>query len=243
LVRESDRQLMPLLKTGDRVNGVTVRRITSAAVDDGALIVTDGFAVYRYDGIQKWSATAIVDSDREAGFTTEATGIYGNSYYLFNKTDKQVKKFDVSSLDEEPVDWLGDKAMKHTAHVVDMAVDTDVHLLTSDGTIYTFNRGAETERYAVDGDRDSVSMIAMYGIPETNSIFVVALDNKVAEMIEVDSDSPSRIHYLAPTDSQTDFDATAESAFRGTLDFVVDATTHVVYFVTAEGLWRASFAS
>ncbi len=240
-IDESKQQLMSMLEPGVKIDGLTVRSIVSAAVDGEDLLVTDGRSLFRLDESMTWSSSRIASSTAGDGWNARATGAYKGSYYLFDANAKQINKFDGSQLDEQPVEWLNDKAVKHATHVVDMVVDTDIYLLTTDGSIFSFNRGKVGERYQIPDASDRASMVGLYGGTELAYLYVVEIDNKRGELVRYDAVSQERILYLAPAPSHLNFNGAATNAFSETVDFAVDENAGVIYFVTPDGVWRASF--
>ncbi len=142
LLDPEESRLIRLLSAGDDVDGHTVGELQGAAWGEGSAMVMDGTNVYTYD------ATAADWSRAELGTFGEAysgipaiSGYIGNLYLLSSETG-QILRYHGDQFEAMPEDWTGGNAVEELSAGVDMMIDGRIYVLTENGQVLDFYRGA-----------------------------------------------------------------------------------------------------
>jgi hypothetical protein len=229
--------LQPVLIPGHRADGVVVGAIVASTVDGGALLVSDGATLFRLNADGSWDAAPLpIAGD---AWTGAAAGAFKGSFYLLRPEHAQIVKFAASGLDSEPNDWLKepDSAL---ANAVDMEIDGSIHVLLANGTIETYFKGMPKSSVALAAQGDPGSFLGIAPGSDGHNLYAVEFEKGEATLFQLDLASGATRRIGALTSWHAGYDAAQTAAFGQTIDFAVDDAAGLLYFVTADGLWKAT---
>jgi hypothetical protein len=241
LVDGDNRQLMPVLTKGQKIDRIKVGDIVSATVDGETLIVTDGKSLFFRDNRGRWSAEKLATSWAD-GWTGVAYGAFQGSFYVLDRTAAPtIRKFSAKHLDDAPVDWLqSGESIKALGNAIDMVVDSSIHVLGSDGVLYTLHKGELKDDYSTKRLSKRSTFVGVDGGTSGSYLFVLESYGDDARLLRYERGESDAIAYLPPDSDHLGYDAAAADALASATDFVVDETAGKIYVVTDKGLWQAS---
>lgn len=233
----ADDALLPVLEPGEMVDGDRVGEITAAAVDGDELLVSDGANLYRLEQGGGWAAANLAEADAAAGWSATAAGAFKGNYYLLQPDARQIAKFSAKDLGSEPTDWLS-KPDASLAGAVDMVIDGRISVLLADGTLTTYYQGNIVADASLAAKGDGGRFVGL-ALASDGGFYGLEVVPDGATLVRLDAEG-AIARYAPPTGWHDGADPTTGRAMERAVDFTVDAQRGVVYFVTADGLWRAT---
>lgn len=194
----TDGLLVELLRPGDVVGDVVVEPILVAAEEGGALVVSDGRRLFRYEGGAEWSATQLGLLEGTRPWVTSLGGGFQGAWYIVIGANGRVMKFDAERLGSLPADWTQGIAGSDVLLPVDMAIDGRIYLVSDDGAFTVFYRGEEE---AFEGSRPTFSdPTAVEATIDTVYIWVTDNTPQGPTVVRLDRGSYARLDYQLPYD-------------------------------------------
>jgi len=232
--------LMPVLTTGDVITDLKVGWLSSATLDSGQLVVSDGHSLFRLDAGGTWSGEQLASAGKAGGWSIDASGAFDGSYYLLDPGEQQVMKFPARHYSDDPTGWLHASTLDLAANVVDMAVDGKIYLLTADGVLHVLEAGDESVGLAVLPQSDSATPVALYGDATSTYVYVFENAGGQGNLIRYDRSNQQTALLQAPLPDPFVDNSAALVAFASAQEFAVNEEGGVIYFLTSDGLWSAS---
>ncbi|MEX2425966.1 MAG: hypothetical protein WD401_04295, partial [Thermomicrobiaceae bacterium] len=135
-------RLMRLISSGDDVGGQAVGELQGAAWGQGSPMVMDETSVYTYDATaMSWTRNELGKFDDGYTDVSAISGYIGNLYALSPETG-QILRFHSDQFDALPEDWAGGNGAEELTGGVDMMIDGRIYVLTENGQLLDFYRGA-----------------------------------------------------------------------------------------------------
>lgn len=216
-----------ILKFGDRVGNRTVGEIFDLAwVESGRLIALDRAGVYyQFDpNSGAWSARAVNDAAAWARVTLATT--YANNLYLIEPARNQILKY--VSPTPEPA-WsaavtyfLPGVIPPDLSTVVDWAIDGEVWLARSDGTVARFYDGRPKEIAFSGLDTPIGKPIALFTSERVSSVYIA--DAGGQRIVQFDKATGRLARQFKPHSQ-------ARDAFKNLQAFAVDEPNRKFFFV------------
>ena len=229
---EENGQLVDVLRPGDVVGEVVVDPILVASEEGGALLVSDGKRLFRYDGGAAWTVTPLGLLDGTRPWVTTLGGGYQGAWYIAIGINGRVMKFDAESLSSLPSDWTQGTTGTDVGLPVDMAIDGRIYLISDDGAFTVYFRG-EDEAFEANRPRFE-DPTAIEATIDTVYIWVTDNTSQGPEVVRLDRGSYTRIDYQLP------YDVDAPALGR-LLDATVLERSGEVYMLFDNVIIRATF--
>jgi hypothetical protein len=192
-------RLLRLISSGDQINGHTVGELQGAAWGQGSPMVMDGNSVYTYDSTSRdWSRHELGSFGSEFSDITAISGYIGN-LYLLSPQAGQILRYHGDQFDALPEDWTGGSAVEELANGVDMMIDGRIYVLTADGVVHDFYRGALDDSVAINATPEIDSAVSfsfqsershMYVADSHDRILRVTTDGQVVQQFMSEQDAP-----------------------------------------------------
>jgi hypothetical protein len=122
-----------------------------------------------------------------------------------------------------------------------MVVDGNIYVLTQEGVIHEFHKGAQREEIELEALSERSRFAAMERGAVTSALFVIEESEGEARLTRIDPESGDVIHFLPSKYDQSGRVASATALAQAT-DFVVDEVTGFVFLLTPDGLWRGALS-
>lgn len=236
------RTMTPILAVGSTVAGREVRPIVNVTSDNGRLIATDGFSLFRLDANEAWTAIPLAPAEGGRGWRGDALGSFDGNLYLLDRSSNQILKFGIGHLTDAPTSWIsGDSADFGSA--TDMVVDGSIRVLHRDGTLQTFYRGIPERTQSVTFGETASTPIALYGDSTTSYLYVLERIGDRGRLVRLDRDSADAAQFLAPDLGSAEYDPAARAAIRNATSFAVSEADHVFYVIADGVIWAATIPS
>lgn len=232
-------RLLRVLAPGDRLGDTVVGTLHSASLDDGSLVLTDGFVVYTRNLAADWAVRDLHPRDGEAAIWAAAPSAgYDGNLYLIDPVEGRILRFSGEDPNAPPHDWSVDDNRDLLRTVRDLVVDGRIHVLLDDGRVLSLYEGAVERSYdpppgaafldpvALSSRGDGQGLYLVDGGDASTPGRVVRLDLETGETRELVADPVGGI-----------------SPFLGLRDIVVDEDAGTAYVVTGDSLWRFSLPS
>lgn len=174
-----------ILKVGDKMGSVTVDRIrdiawvASTGSTKAGLVAVTGAALLRYDAAaESWRATPVADAG-QWGDIRAAASFLGN-VYLLDASKKQLWKYTSAADGFNPAaaPYLPANSPVDFSRATDMAIDGDVWVLNSSGSILRFRSGQKLPFELSGLDRPLKNATAIYTRPEVDALLIADAGNQ-----------------------------------------------------------------
>lgn len=141
-----------ILQQGDVVAGVTVGRLVDIAwqpripnfADQASLLVIDrNNNVFRYNRLN--GATHLPLATQNSLGSIGQVEMYNGRLYLTDERANQIYRYTPAGAgyDEPPAHWFNDQVQSNLAGLVAMNIDSDIWLLSEDGTLLRYRQGQQ----------------------------------------------------------------------------------------------------
>jgi hypothetical protein len=207
---------LPYLSPNDAVQTTVVGSLRSQTWRTDQVVAVDrgpgGFGYYFRRG-DSWNYTKLGDSEIWSGRDYLDVETYDGNLYIWGAEPGEILKYNSGFYGDSPIFWIDATSLESQdlSTVVDMAVDGNIYLLRSDGTVLVFNGGkllSELRPDQITPPIAAVRRMFVTGTPEEGSIFMVDPQNerviqldkitgKVVQQIRVRTDSPYQLDKLA----------------------------------------------
>lgn len=192
-------RLLRLISSGDEINGQTVGNLQGAAWGYGSPMVMDGNSVYTYDSTNtSWSRHELGTFGSEYSDIAAISGYIGN-LYLLSPQAGQILRYHGDQFDALPEDWTGGSAVEELAAGVDMMIDGRIYVLTSDGRLLDFYRGALDDTAVINATPEIENAVSfsyqsgrshLYVADDHDRILRVTTDGQVVQQFMSESAAP-----------------------------------------------------
>jgi hypothetical protein len=225
-----------MLKVGDKADTVTVDQIRGVAWADtgggkAGLVAVTGNALLEYDSSgPAWHATAAGDAGQWGDIRAVASFL-GN-VYLLDATKNQVWKYVPAGdgYSKQAAPYLPANSSIGFSQAVALAVDGDVWVLTSGGSIVRF-RGGQRVPFDISGlDTPLKSPVAIYTRPEIDSVYIADAGNR--RLVEIDKNGRF-VRAFKPQSAQGD-------SFNSLKTLLADETDRKFFFASDNSIYVAT---
>jgi hypothetical protein len=226
-----------ILKSGDKVDNGSVDQIRdivwadSSGSAQGGLVAVIGKALLQYDSTAStWHATLVGDAG-QWGEIRAVASFLGN-VYLLDAAKNQIWKYvpTASGYSQQGTPYLPANSSTILAHAVDLAVDGDVWVLNSEGTVLRF-RGGQRITFQLSGlDTPLKNPAAIYTRPEVDSVYIADAGNQ--RLVEFDKNGRF-VRVFKPHAQEGD-------AFNALKTLLVNDAERKLYFVSGNTLYQAN---
>lgn len=225
-------------------------------LSDGQLVGDIVDIVWAAAGGQRVSSNLLIlDSNRNVIEVDPATGLtplavggrdqwvtprimesYNGNLYLLDSGSGRILRY-LATEDgyaDAPDDYLADGAKLDFSHVVDMAIDGNVWILYSDGTVQTFFQGTQ-QAFVLETPPDGpiTSPQAIYtGSAAGSAESVYIVDSANSRIVEYDK-TGKYLRQFRP------YDKADQEILRSMRDLQVDDLNGIFYILTSNGLYRS----
>jgi serine/threonine protein phosphatase PrpC len=192
-------RLLRLITPGDEIGGQAVGELQGAAWGHGSPMVMDGRGVYIYDSTStSWTRHELGSFGSEYSDIAAISGYIGN-LYLLSPQAGQILRYHGDQFDALPEDWTGGSAAEELATGVDMMIDGRIYVLTAEGQVLDFYRGALDDTVAINATPAIDSAVAfsyqtdrshMYIADAHDRILRVNTDGQVVQQFMSESEAP-----------------------------------------------------
>ncbi len=226
-----------ILQTGAKVGNVTVDRIRDIAWAVSAdntkswLVAVTGNALLQYDpGAGAWRAPTIVDTS--AWGEIRAVASYNGNLYLLDATKNQLWKYlpTANGYSPQATPYLPANSGADFSHAVDLAIDGEVWVLNSDGTLLRFRMGQRVP-FEMNGlDVPLKNPAALSVPPEANALYIADAGNQ--RLVEFDK-TGRYVRQFKPW-------AKEGTAFEGLRALFASESKRKFYFISSGGVYLAN---
>jgi hypothetical protein len=243
-INPTDRTLTELLAPGMKVGKATVGPLKDATLDNGAIAVTDGKAIYYRDTARaSWSRKRIGLIDGKSAWDASICGAFDGSFYMLNRSGGQILKFSADQLSSLPDNWAGQDARSALKDARDMVVDGKIYVLLADGTIQPYYRGAAQDPISFTLQPALASPRVLYGALDTAFLYVADKNGTPGRIVRFDRQGGQATQYLLPRAEESGPDSEGIAPFAAIDDFVVDEVTGMIYLISGDQIWSAAIPS
>jgi hypothetical protein len=135
-------RLIRLIGAGDDVDGHAVGELMGASWGHGSPVVMDGWNAYTYESTAgSWNRHELGNFGEAYTGIAAISGYIGNLYLLTPETG-QILRYHSDQFGALPDDWTAGESSELLAGGVDMMIDGRIYVMTEDGKILDFYRGA-----------------------------------------------------------------------------------------------------
>lgn len=225
-----------VLQTGDKVGEATVdaiQLITSATPtqNKSTLVAITKNAILSYDveGPQ-WTASLADDADKWGDLRAIAS--FGGNIYLLDAKNNQIYRYspNASGYTSKAVNYFAQGAQPVLSKAVDFAIDGDVWVLNSNGTVQRFRSGTAIPFELGVLPSPLKNPVAIYTRPEVDSLYIADAGNQ--RIVEFDKNGKF-VRQFKPYSEKGD-------VFKNLQDFTVNETKRKLYFVSSEAAYMAN---
>ncbi len=244
-IHTDERQIAPILETGDSAGGTEVGELFGIARDAEGLYVTDGLTVFTLQTDASWKPVALGDINNLGRWAPGPVGAFGGSLYILETDFRNIYRFDTTSGGTaEPSDWVLASVRPDLVRAVDMAIDRNIFVLIdnqeSPDEVFLYERGDLKERYTVPYAVDTTPVAVLIG-PGTQLIYVAVVEEGGEGAVVVfDPESGEAWQLKLPADFSAS-DADVAGPFEGLQDVAIDEDSGTVYLVNDDAVWTAQY--
>ncbi len=239
-------ELITILSQGEVIDDTEVGNLWGVAFDFRGLYVTDGDTVFMLPvESQEWRAIGLGRINNQE-WNPGPIAAFDGSLYLLEAEYRQIYRFGVadteSGQEAAPVDWLLTGARDSVAYATDIAIDGNIYLLLSDGTVQTMYLGdmaSEVQPGYIGEDR----AISLVGQGSSGYLYqaVVGEDDEDGRIVAFDSEGEHAVQLKLPIGfSMANVDVA--EPFEGIQDVIVEESSGTIYIINADGVWTARFS-
>ena len=182
---ETARQGATVLRKGDVVSSITVQ--DPLAVVNRALSVLVLDSRYNLISLQPDQNPRLLRiTGTETWRTPVAFDNYNNNFYVLDPGANEIHKYQATAGGYEvaPSSYVSTSADVDLSSAIDMAIDGDIFVLMSDGTVLRL-RGGQREAFEISGlDGTSLKATRIFTEVDTNSLYLIDSANK--RIVEID---------------------------------------------------------
>ncbi len=206
-------RLVRLIGEGDDVGGYTVGELQGAAWGHGTPMVMDGLNVYFYEPTSaSWDRHELGNFGDSYSGVQAISGYIGNLYILSPETG-QIIRYNSEQFDALPEDWSGGSGAEELSLGVDMMIDGRIYVMTEDGQILDFYRGALDDTATVNATPEVDGAVSMSFQSDRSYVYIadshdrilrVTTDGEVVQQFMTEHDGPqmTNVQSLVVDDSQ-----------------------------------------
>lgn len=244
-IRTDERQIVPILETGDTAGSTEVGELYGIARDSEGLHVTDGSHVFTLQTDASWKPVQLGDINNLGRWEPGPVGAFLGSLYILETEFRNIYRFDTTAGDvAEPRDWVLASVRPDLVRAVDMAIDRNIYVLIdnqeSPDEVFLYERGDLADRFVVP-----------YGEEETPVVLLIGSGTQLLYVAVVDDDGGGKVIVLDPVSGEAwqlmvpaDFsgaDAGVAEPFDGLQDIAIDEDSGTIYLVNEDAVWTAQF--
>lgn len=155
-----------------------------------------------------------------------AVSSFGGNFYILDTEANQIFRYIPSAqgYTQKPESWLQPDAKVNITNGVDMAIDGEIYILRSDGTVLKFSQGKMMDFTLSGLDSPLRNPTAIYTTPETHSIYIVDAGNE--RIVQFGKNGKFERQYRPGASVDL-----ANTKFGKLQDMVVDESTQHLYLI------------
>lgn len=230
-----EKRLLLLLAQGTEIDGARVGKLRSVSIDGGAVIASDGDAMYVRDSQGAWQRRALAIDDIGGISDTLPIVSWGDASYGVSWEGDLVRFFETSAGPQSEV-WATSALNPDLLQVTDFVIDGKIHLLLQDGRILTFSRGQLENTAAPFVTPRLTAPRSLAQAPLAAQRYLVDGDTVIGSnqgrLIRVDQ-SGNTIQYLTPEDTEV------SNALANVDKVAIDELTGTVFWIADGVVWQA----
>jgi hypothetical protein len=244
-IRTDERQIVPILETGDTTEGTEVRELYGIAQDAEGLHVTDGYTVFTLRSDGTWAPVELGDISDLGRWDPGPVGAFGGSIYILETEFRNIYRFETQAKGiAEPHDWVLASVRPDLVRAVDMAIDRNILVLIdnedSPDEVFLYERGDLKDRFVIPYANDTVPSSILIG-PATQLIYVALHDGDgEGAVIVFDPVTGEGWQLRLPADFSAS-DADVAGPFDGLQDVAIDEDSGTLYLVNDDAVWTAQY--
>jgi hypothetical protein len=231
----AEKRLLLLLAQGTEINGAPVGKLRSVSIDGGAVIASDGDAMYVRDSQGAWQRRALAIDDVGGISDTLPIVSWGDAAYGVSWEGDLVRFFETSAGPQSEV-WATSALNPDLLQVTDFVIDGKIHLLLQDGRILTFSRGEleataapfVTPRLTTPRSLGQAPLAAQRYLVDGDTV----VGNNQGRFIRVD-ESGNTTQYLTPEDDAV------SNALANVDEVAIDEISGTVFWIAEGVVWEA----
>ncbi|HEV2109623.1 MAG TPA: hypothetical protein VGR16_15290 [Thermomicrobiales bacterium] len=227
-----DSSLVAVLTPGSEVGEQVVGSLTNGAWSPGGIVVTDGEAIFTFDGSEAWSSQPLglgaPERLAKAPFAT-----LNGAFYVLDEETGQILKFGGEDGSASGQPWTDGPDVTALRQARDMVIDGDIHVLLADGRLATLTEGNIAALRSFDVTPSLTKPLALAGGMDTSALWVLDHVENEVRLLRIDPETgDARPFVLAIPEG-------AEAELATIHDVAVDEVGHAAYFLTENSLWRS----
>jgi hypothetical protein len=234
-LQPEEKRLVLLLARGTEVAGERVGKLRSVSVDGGAVIASDGAAMYVRDSQGAWQRRALAINDVGGISDTLPIVSWGDAAYGVSWEGDIVRFFDTSAGPQSEL-WATSAQNPDLLRVTDFVIDGKIHLLLDDGRVLTFSRGQlettaapfVTPRLTAPRSLAEAPLAAQRYLVDGDAV----VGSNQGRIIRVDQ-AGNTTQYLTPED------AVVGDALASADEVAIDELTGTVFWIADDVVWQA----
>jgi hypothetical protein len=244
-IRTDQRQIVPILESGDTADGVEVQELYGIAQDAEGLHVTDGYTAFTLQPDGAWKPVKLGDINDLGRWDPGPVGAFGGSIYILETEFRNIYQFDTTTGSEaEPRDWVLASVRPDLVRAVDMAISRDIYVLIdndeSPDEVFVYSLGDLKDRYSIPYATGTTPTAVLVG-PATQLLYVAMLEDGGGGVIVVfDPESGDAWQLRLPADFSVS-DADVAAPFEGLQDVAIDEDSGTLYLVNDDAVWTAQY--
>jgi len=241
---ETTPELVTILSEGDTVDGTTVGTLWGLAFDVKGLYVTDGEAVFMLPvESQEWKAVRLGRINNQE-WKPGPIAAFDGSIYLLEAEYRQIYRFAIAETETqaEPRDWLLTGARDRMSEATDIAIESSIYVLLSDGTVMEMYQGDPKKKIVPPYVGEDMAE-ALVGRGNMGYLYeaVSVEDSDEGRIVAFDIEGRNAVQLKLPVGFTTG-DANVREPFDGVQDVIVDESTGTIYIINADGIWTARYS-
>ncbi len=224
-----------ILKTGDKVGNTTVgaiKLLVSAPRQDKANIVavTDNAFLWYDLEAKQWSAQTM--SDAKNWGDLRAIESFGGNVYLLDAKNNQIYRYTptANGYSAQATPYFPENSTQDLSQAVDMAIDGDIWILNSDGTVLRYRGGTQIQFELGVLPTPLKTPVAIFTRPEVDSLYIADAGNQ--RIVEFDKNGKF-VRQFEPYAEKSD-------VFQNLKDFTVNDAKRKLYFINTTAAFMAN---
>ena len=163
----------------------------TATTDNIYALTADSIYSLKADGAGK---KTLVEND-SAWTTAGGLATYFGNFYVLDKKQNQILKFVESDSTYTKSDYFSDNSSVNFSKAISMAIDSSIYVLSTNGTISKFNKGA-LESFTVSGlDKEFSNPTRIFTNADLSYVYV--LDNGNSRIVVLEKEGKYKNQYQA----------------------------------------------
>ncbi|HWV36007.1 MAG TPA: hypothetical protein VNZ55_10245 [Thermomicrobiales bacterium] len=246
-LRPESREMVIVLQTGTKVEGMTVGDLFGVAYDGETLLTTDGEHVFfagSADGAA-WQAMKLEEINEQGPWPAGPVSAFSQNMYILEADYRNIYQFvlDPAKDTTTPIDWvlMGDRIPFKNA--VDLTIDGNIYVLIGDGRVLTMYQGAQKATFDIPTfDDENETPLAIVGGSMTGYLYVAVVDdNGHGRVIAMDREGGHMSQLALPEGLSTD-GANVLPPFDELQDIAVDEASGTLYLINGDAVWTARYS-